>query len=370
MKQLLGGLLALQVATLALLAWVLLREPSSESSGELAALRHQISGALHQQQQVTLYLDDLRGQLQHLLTEQQGLAGDQSPAVASSESPETSQPRDLPPLPENTPFPEAARRFQAVKATFQQRETAAEADNSFLQPFDQKLDEQRVSLLRLGTDVLHWIHHEIRLQPYHDERDPVFLAYLLDEILPELSGADAEACFELARDALVKVTNENSVRQAAARTLKKIDDRRWVNEYLAVISKGGQRKRDISLRVSLLDVFLDNPRPAIVPVTEAFLDDPRFPSPLRIKSAAVLAAQESASADTTLKKVLFEDAHTDLRMHSLDALYRRWAGRDDDQLETLLEEVAAADPEQMQSQVRNKASSLLAELTGESPVEE
>ena len=362
MSRTIVALLALQVLNLGLVAGVLLRENQSDGADELGALRNQISGALHQQQQVTMYLDGLRGQLQQLL-----LRAD--PATAEVQSGPVSPPpaiadqREAPGFPSasEVPFAEALRRFLALKETFQQREQASNNENTFLLPFESKLDEQQVSLLRLGTDVLHWIHHEIGLQPYHEERDPAFLEFVLEELIPELSSANGAACFELCRDALVKVTNENLVRQAAARTMKLIDDdRRWVNEYLAVIAKGGQRKRDISLRVSLLDVFAKNPDPAIVPVVSAFLKDPLYPAPLRVKAAGVLGTQESPAVDDVLRKVVFEDAYVDLRLQGLDALYRRWADRKDTRdLKQFLEDIVAADAEQMHSQVQQKALVLL-----------
>jgi hypothetical protein len=366
-----------QIATLALLAGLLLRESIGPKDLQaLTDLRNQMSGALNRQHEIALFLDDLRVELRKLL-ESRREAGTPTPGPGEGEGPSepTANLGGLPsgdgaaaPVLPDVPFPEAFVALEELHKVIRQRQDSVDQDETFLASFDRRIEELESELLRRGTDSLHWLNWQIALQPFDEDHDPAFSAFLLEDVLPELSGADPDAAFQIARSALVRETNGNRVRDLAAHALRLIDDEKWAPEVLAVIARAGESERAVSLRVGLMDMFIEDPRPEIVPYCKEYLEEPRHPMPLRSKAIWVLAAQDSGAVDTTLRRVVFEEAAPNLRMHSLDALYHRLAGSSErDGFRRLLEEVIDADAATMQASVREKAQHLLESLNAPGP---
>ena len=351
--------LVLQIASLALTGGMLLRENRQPANQSMETTLQQVQGALYQQRELALALDRLRMELTKLLPGQQNLA---PVSTQQSMGGLEEEPAEVVRASPSVAFPEAHAALQGMKKTFQDREDAAAEDNHFVAPFQERLAKQKTELLRRGTDSFHWVNLEVSLEPYQEERDPDFIEYLITEVVPELSGANPAATFEMARSVLVKVTNENSIRVAAARLLQLVDSKRWVKEVVDIITRGGTRRRDVSLRVSLLDFFVDRPKPEIADVCKMFLDDARHPSPLRTKAVLVLARQESPMVEPTLQKVLFEDHSPEIRRHALDGLYARLKDRQLDQLRKVLEEVEALDPSRIHGSVKEKAVLMLQQL--------
>lgn len=354
---LLGIVVVLQLAILVLIGGETLRarqnkkeEPAFEKID--SSLRN-LSAALNQQRQ---FNDQLRRQMEDLRSEAANPAG-AAPSGPASIGPE---PR---------PTVEAlggSGAIQELQLLLSQREEASESGVLVLSPFDRKIEEARARLLSYGLDALYWVSIEVTRQPYDSRRDPALIEMLLREVVPPISSLDKEGdAFELARDALLTVTNENAIRLAGAWVLKEIAPDRWQKEYADVIRQGGARNRDITLRLALLNAFSDAPWANAVPLCQGFIANIGSPISLRTKSVQVLSRQDSPLIEPTLRTALFEDHAPEIRLHSLDALHRLLG--DSAPLRNLLREILDQDAATMHGQVREKARLLLVDLEGAEP---
>ena len=350
----------LQIITLAVVVASYFRSDSApETEDVVQDLQMQLRGVVNHQSELAIFLDRLRLDLQNTL---QRLGGG-SPAAADATTTETSSELDrtsrvLP----DVAFPEAFVALRDLKEVFQVRAAQMADDNHQVAALNEQIKQLHAEISRRGLESLHWVGHEVDLAPYEEDRDSAFIVHLLEEVLPDLTGASAESVFQIARGALIRSTNENDVRAAAAGLLRVAAPDHWSKDVIDVITRGGTRKRDISLRVNLLAMFHQENNAIVPEMCRAFVEDPRQPMALRNKAIEVLSSQDSPMVNPTLRKVVFEDPAPDLKGHALAELYARLKNREREQLEELLKDVIDADESRMQSSVKEKAQQMVQEL--------
>ena len=346
MKAILTLSLILQLLTLLLVGWLLVAGPLGQRPVEADELRSLLQGTVHHQQQLTGFLDQLRGDLVRM--RDAGPPGGASQAAVEEEAPAAPPPEPAQPM----PFAETRQVLLDLKQAFQQQRQRRELDETFTGPLDSHQQELRTELLRRGTEALHWVSEELTRQPWDTERDPEFMEYLLAEVLAPLSPADSAASFKLARQALITATNEPVVRQAAAECLRSIDSQNWHQDVIDVVRLAQSGKQLTTVKVKLLRMFLAHPRAEVVETCQELVTSTRAPLPLRIAGVQVLAAQDSDVADTTLANAVREDPALEIKLAALDGLYQRQGAASRGFLEALLAEDSARMPGLVKDKVR------------------
>jgi hypothetical protein len=246
-----------------------------------------------------------------------------------------------------------------VKELDQNLRREIKEDRQSVEPLKAELVKAQHELIDRGNEAIYVVGTEVDLQPFEKSRDAIFIAHLLDEVVPAFAATAHGDAFRIARSALVRATNEAPVKFAAARALQRIDDKGWVKEVIDVITLGSAD--EVDLRAQLLGLFADSPRPEAVDLCIHFMEDARYPSQLRIKAIMVIAKQDSGAVNPALRKVLFEDTAPLLKNHALDALWERLK-RDPADQRKLVEDVLAIEPARLPEGIRDKAQGLLAGL--------
>src|SRR5262249_50618530 len=159
-----------------------------------------------------------------------------------------------------------------------------------------ELDHAKGELISHGNGAIVVVGDEVGLQVFEKGRDPLFVAWLLDNVVPAFSARAKDDAFRIARSALVRSNNEAPVKAAAAGALQKIDDKSWVKEVCDVVNLGSND--EIDLRAQLLGLFAESPRPEAVDVCIHFMEDARYPAELRTKAITVIAKQDSGAVNS------------------------------------------------------------------------
>jgi hypothetical protein len=345
-----AALIVLQLATAGLVVVLLVRRngpaaPDPKLSEEISALVAKVQGAVNQERLIIEHLDELR---------RRSGAGPQDPPTGVP--PETATRGDRPVAPPASPFPAASAALGRAKQLEKAVRDEIKKSGQNVGPLKAELDKAKGELIDRGNETVIVVGDEVNLQPFEKGRDPLFIVWLLDEVVPAFSARAQEEAFRIARGALVRSTNEAPVKAAAARALRRIDDKKWVKEVLDVVVLGSAD--EVDLRASLLGLFADSPRPEAVDVCIRFMEDARYPPQLRTKAIMVIEKQDSGAVNPALRKVLFEEPSQLMKTHALDALWERLKN-DPDARKKLLEDVLASDPAQMQEGIRDKAKALL-----------
>ncbi len=338
----------LQLATLGLLVILAASgNGSPRDDGSIDRLTQSVQGALNQERIIIQYLDELRRQA----------AGAAPTLVATEPKPLVDPPPATAPLPAS-PFPAAAAALAELKRIEQSLRDERKDGGQNLGPLQTEVARRRSTLIAFGHEAVYVVRREVDLQPFEAGRDAAFVQYLVEAVVPALSSNAKAEAFDIARSALVRATNEASIKLAAARALQAIDPNRWVKEVGDVIGYGSGIEAD--LRAQLLGLFIDSPRPQAVELCQRFLDDPRAPIELKVKSILVLEKQDSSAVVPTMEKVLFEQNVGLLKLHALDALWNRL--KDPAERRRLAQKVLDEDPARMPINVQEKAKNLLATL--------
>jgi hypothetical protein len=351
--------MVVQITVLGVLLLQYQRDASAELETEIQELRSQLSGTLGFQRNLQLYLEGLR-------QEMAALRGGNTASAVTGVAP---QPTINPPAATATeqvaaeptePFAETRSLLEALKTAFLQRQFALENDQSYLGPLDQQIERNKQKLLKRGSEALHWIHEEVSMRPYMPGRSAEFTAFLLHDLMPSLSAADKDNAYKLCREALVTSTNEPQIRQAAAYSLREIDDVAWVHDVIPVITLSKTGAKSTPMRVHLLGLFAKDPRPEIIAVCRSFLEEPRVPISLRTRAVDVLAAQDEDAIDALLRTLVLEDQTPEIRFRALDALYGRQGPSE--QMQGFLKELVQSDSGQVSSTLQEKARSIMADI--------
>ena len=357
--------LLLQAACLAVILGERLGEKKEDSTAAaIEGLRQDLGGTLHQQRTLTIYLDELRADLERTLAggltapEQGGAAGSGSD-TAAVDGPSAGAAAEPAPTggsvsDSDTLFPQAHATMAELKKNLAALLEEQQEPGAFTGPLQDSVNELRDRLVRLGTDSLHWIHHEATLAPYDEDRDTALITYLMREVVPAIAPANRTGCYDLVRGVLLNSAALSGERIAAAEAMREIAPDQWVAQYIDVILKGAGRESP--LRVALLNTFREHPQPEVVDVCRAFLEEPKSPPPLRGAAVHVLAAQPSDRVQPLLQRVLFQDHQPEVRTAALSELLGLL---DDEAKHNLLRQVAETDPAEMHENVRHMAQSLL-----------
>jgi hypothetical protein len=360
---LLAAIVALQLVTLGLVVGLLLKRNGPAENPDLLRLTQAVNGALNQERVIVQYLEDLRSEAARRVakgnpsaeTPATGGAGDEATKPSPTNAPAHADATAAAP---SSPFPEASTALAELKKYVRHLRDELKGNGQNTAPLKQEIASRKDALIARGRGAVWVVQHEVDLQPFEPDRDPDFVVYLLDEVVPPLSSNAKDETFEIARGALVRQTNEPAVKLAAARALQAIDHARWVKDVCDVIALGGSR--EIDLRSHLLGMFEAEPHPEIVELCKRFLDDARQPIELRTRAIAVLAKQDSSAVIPELNRVLFEDPAAILKIQALDALWDLL--KTPEEKRRLADRVAAEDPARMPASVQEKAQRLVALL--------
>lgn len=351
-----AALIVLQLATAGLVVVLLVRRngpasPDPKLAEDISALTAKVQGAVNQERMIIERLEELR----------RGSArGPQDPSAGVPPEPPT---REHPVAP-STPFPAASAALGRAKELQKAVRDEIKKSGQNVGPLKAELDKAKGELIDRGNEAVIVVGDEVGLQPFEKGRDPLFIAWLLEEVVPAFSAHAQEEAFKIARGALVRSTNEGPVKAAAARALQRIDDKKWVKEVSDVVMLGSAD--EIDLRAQLLGFFADSPRPEAVDLCIRFMEDARYPPQLRTKAIMVIEKQDSGAVNPALRRVLFEDPSAFLKTQALDALWERLKN-DPDARRKLLEDVLAIDPARLQDGIRDKAKALLETLKPKPP---
>ena len=357
---LLAVLAALQLATLGLVVGLMLERNGSNANPEIERLTQAVQGALNQERVIIQYLEQMRREA----------AASRSPQAPTDPAPgselEPGPPEPAPSDPGHaaappdaaSPFPAAAAAIAELKRIHQSLRTEQKSDSQNVGPLKQELDRRKSALIGQGHGAVYVVRREIDLQPYEPGRDPQFVIYLLEQIVPALSSNAKDEALDIARSALVRQTNEPGIKLAGGKAMKAIDPNRWVKDVGDVIALGKGSEAD--LRAQLLGLFETAPRPEAVELCRRFLEDSSAPMSLRDRSITVIEKQDSSGVNPILRRVLFEDTAPNLKIRALDALWNRL--KDDAERRKLVQSVLDENPARMPDSVQEKARRQLAQL--------
>jgi hypothetical protein len=349
---------ALQLATLGLVAYLHKGAESTSGIGAIEGRLDRLDAQLHLLVEVAVLVDELRLEI---VERKDALVGDASVPAAAGTAPAAQIPQ-VAAVDEGVLFGATKQVLDELKITYLRLHEALEGDVTFVGPLKTRVDEKRGELLRSSTEALHWVAAEVTRQPYDEDREPEFIQYLLEEVVPALAAGDLTETFKLARQALVTKTNEPSVRQAAAHALRAIDPELWVREIIPVVVMGGGSGKIVALRCQLLQMFVRDPRPEIIEPCQQFIANPSYPISLRNAAVQVLAEQPADGVLATLRDVVLEEQTPELRHAALDGLYRRLGGQD--QMRALLEKILDDRTGAFPLALREKAERMLGEIEG------
>jgi hypothetical protein len=359
-----AALIVLQIATAGLVVTLLLKrnEPAALDpavAAEIHDLVAKVQGAVNQSRIIVDHLEELRKRA----AGRGDAAGGPGDPPAPTPPAEGSAKKDPSGSPAASPFPEATAALQRAKELERDLRREIKDNKQNVEPLRAELARAKKGLVDRGNEAVYVVGGEVDLQPFEKTRDAQFTTWLLDEVVPAF-GAEAKSdAFRIARSALVRATNEASVKFAAARALQRIDDRAWVKEVIDVITLGSAD--EVDLRAQLLGLFADAPRPEAVDLCKHFMEDARYPAQLRTKAVMVIEKQDSGAVNPALRRLLFEDTSPLLKIHALDALLARL--KDPADQKKLLEDVVAIDPARLPDAVLQKAQRRLAELNEPNP---
>jgi hypothetical protein len=345
-----AALILLQLATAGLVVVLLVKrnEPATLDpavSEEIASLLAKVQGAVNQMRVTVGHIEEIR----------KHLAGVPPDPWATDSTRPTPPGGDAAVAPPTVTFREAAAALARAKELERAVRDEIKKSGQNVGPLKVELAKAKGELINRGNEAVVVVGDEVGLQPFEKGRDPLFIAWLLDEVVPAFAAAPGDDAFRIARGALVRSTNEAPVKAAAARALQRIDDKRWVKEVSDVVNLGSAD--EVDLRAQLLGLFADAPRPEAVDLCVHFMEDSRYPQALRIKSIMVIEKQDSGAVNPALRKVLFEDTDPWMKTHALDALWARL--KDPGDRRKLLEDVLAIDAARLPDGIRDKAKSLL-----------
>ena len=381
---------ALQLATLGLVVGLLVRRNDSTAetlapiTQRLERLSVGLDGALHRQNEIALFMDQLRRQGQAQLAEAavakgnppgdpsgEGRSGEGAPPPDSPVA--TGHSSGAPAAPsaaaddaelEKTPFPLAMAALQNLKHAERSLREEFERDSRNVSPLETEVRRCRDLLIARGHEAVYVVRREVDLQPYEPARDAKFVEYLLKDVVPALSSGAKEDAFDIARSALVRATNEPQLKFAGASALLQIDRERWSKDVIDVIKMGSAN--EVTLRGQLLGLFEANPRPEAVELSRSILEEARYAVELRTRALFVLAKQDSSAVNPVLRRALFEEPSQMIKNLAFDALWARLEASPKERRK-LLEDVLAANPAQMPEAVQVKAQRLLDELEKAGP---
>src|SRR5262245_11038586 len=356
-----AALSLLQLATAGLVVVLLVKrnEPAPLDpalSEEIASLTAKVQGAVGQMRVLVGHIEEIR---------KHAAGGPQDPPPNGSPHP-PSEAVDSAVAPPSATFREAAALLARAKELERAVRDEIKRSGQNVGPLRGELAKAKGELINRGNEAIVVVGNEVGLQPFEKGRDPLFIVWLLDEVVPAFAASPGDDAFRIARGALVRSTNEAPVKAAAAHALQRVDDKRWVKEVSDVVNLGSAD--EVDLRAQLLGLFADSPRPEAVDLCIHFMEDSRYPQPLRIKSIMVIEKQDSGAVNPALRKVLFEDTDPWMKTHALDAMWARLKTHEDRR--RLLEDVLAIDAARLPDGIREKAKSLLGQLParqGDSP---
>lgn len=354
-----AALLLLQLANAGLVVVLLCKRNAPAAldpalTEEIRGLTARVQGAVNQMRVTVEYIDGIR---------RREAGGPVDPSTATPPEPRPVKEDGAGSRGAST-FPEASAALARTKELEKAVRDEIKKSGQNVAPLKAELERAKGELISRGNEAIVVVGDEIGLQVFEKGRDPLFIAWLLDQVVPAFSARARDDAFRIARSALVRANNEAPVKAAAARALQKIDDKAWVKEVCDVIYLGSNDETD--LRAQLLGLFADSPRPEAVDVCIHFMENAQYPAQLRTKAVLVIAKQDSGAVNPALRKVLFEDTAALMKTHALDALWERLKD-DPGALRKLLEEVLAIDPARLPEGIRDKAQSLLAQLSAKSP---
>jgi hypothetical protein len=360
-------LAVLQLATLGVVVALLVERNESVRRSDLDTLRDGLAAALSQERTIIVNLDRIRAEAAAASRRPEPAAptgptasspteaGSTPPSAVSSDPPPPKS--DPAPAVASSPFPEAAAALAALKRAEQNRREEIRRQGQNVRPLDVEVEQRKSALLARGHEAVYVVKNEVDLQPYEKSRDPKFVEYLLNDVVPSLSGAASEEAFTIARSALVRATNEGPIKVAAARALRSVDSQRWVKDVCDVIASG---ERNTTVREQLLGMFAETPKPEAVELCKRSVEDAREDPALRVRAIEVLEKQDSSAVNPCLNRVLFDEPAPILKNHALQSLCARLT--DLAEKRTLLQKVIDANPAQMPDSVREKAQKILETL--------
>jgi len=348
-------LIALQAVTAGVVVALLVgrNDSSAAITAKIDECVAKVQGSVNQMRQIVNSLDRVR-------QDSQGHSAGGGPPSSTDSGPGTIQGdppgggESVAPAPPAKAFPEATVALAKLKDLERQYRDEVKNSNPQVNSIKAERDKAKSALIDRGNEAVFVVGGEIDLQPFQKSRDPRFVAYLLDEVVPAFGTVAKKDALKIARRALVRSTNEAPVKFAAARAMQRIDDGAWVRDVVDVISLG--TADEVDLRAQLLGLFAESPRPEAVDLCRKFMEGAQYPMQLRTKAIFVIEKQNSDAVNKALRGVLFDDPAALLKIHALDALWARIT--DPAERAKLLDEVLAIEPARLPPQLKVKAETL------------